>query len=95
MRLQGTWCGGLTARSNRELGDARLAHFVVDVVDRSTGARRRVNPVWFVDLDAGDDRLDLGVTRGLEPVEVTVPAGTAFDPTGQPNPATSARVVTR
>lgn len=93
-RVQLTWSGGVTARLNREFSDAQLAGFFVDVVDSESGARRRVNPVAFEDLDDGDNHLDLCVAKGLEPVEVSVAADIAFDPTNQPNPATTARVVT-
>jgi hypothetical protein len=95
VRVQTTWSGGVSARLGREFGPDDLDGFVVQGEDVATGRTRSVVPVAFEDLDDGDNHLDLCIPTGLVPRRLEVAAAVAFDPTLQPNPASSAAVELR
>ena len=88
--IQTTWQGGVTGPRSAEPGADELAGF--SAVDAG-GEHHSV--LGFDDLGDGDNYVVVCVPTGVDPVGIEVLAGTLFDPTNNPNPATSAEVFAR
>ena len=88
--IQTTWDGGVTGWRNTEPGATELEGFTL--LDTSGQAYA---PVGFDDLGDSDNHLVVCVPPKVEPATLAVRPGTLFDPTNNPNPATSATVVAR
>jgi hypothetical protein len=87
-RIQTTWQGGVTAHSGRRIGLAELRGF--RIIDRNGDAHL---PVGLEDATDSDNHVVLLVPDGVIPQRVEVRAGTLYDPTNQPNPDTTVRVI--
>ena len=88
--IQTTWQGGVTGPRNSEPGAGELEGFML--VDAGGDAHALLG---FDDLGDGDNYVVVCVPSGVEPVTLDVRAETLYDPTNNPNPATSAEVSMR
>lgn len=88
--IQTTWQGGVTGPRNSEPGASELEGFTL--VDTGGDAHALLG---FDDLGDGDNYVVVCVPKGVEPATLDVRAGTLYDPTNNPNPATSVDVTVR
>lgn len=88
--IQTTWQGGVTGPTGSVPGDEQLAGLSITDADGGTFAL-----LGFDDLGDGDNYVVVCVPAGVTPVGIEALPGTLFDPTNNPNPATSADVEER
>jgi hypothetical protein len=85
--VQVTWGGGVTAKSGDDLGDTERVRMHVTLTDGAI-----VTPVALADLGDRDNYTQLCLDTEIPATSVSVEAGVAVDPRGDPNPLTAVNV---
>lgn len=88
--IAATFQGGITAPFGNEVGPLQLPGFNILEEDGTSAT-----PRGYDDLNDGDNHLVLCVPPRVDPVALSVDAGTVFDPGNFPNPETSVSLQVR
>ena len=91
--VRAVWSGGVRSKEGKELGEAELNRFHVQLVQEQDTIE--VTPFQLADLNDNENNTDLCIKEAGVPISVRVDANTAIDPRDDLNPETEINVLSR